>query len=66
MGEAARESVRQQFLLPRLALDYVNVAQAGMETASNGKFHDADPSKAEHPDFQQGSGLIGRSLVVDR
>ncbi|MBQ10326.1 MAG: glycosyl transferase family 1 [Planctomyces sp.] len=35
MGEAARESVRQRFLLPRLALDYLNVAHAGMEAASD-------------------------------
>ncbi|MEE8464881.1 MAG: glycosyltransferase, partial [Dehalococcoidia bacterium] len=27
MGEAAKESVRQRFLLPRLALDYLTVAR---------------------------------------
>ena len=42
MGEAARESVRQRILLPRLRLDYLNVAHAGMETAINGKIHDAE------------------------
>ncbi len=28
IGKAAKESVRQQFLLPRLALDYLTVAMA--------------------------------------
>ena len=28
IGEAARESVRQRFLLPRLALDYLTVARS--------------------------------------
>ena len=39
MGQAARESVRQRFLLPRLVLDYLNVAQAGLAVPSNGKVH---------------------------
>ena len=42
MGQAARESVRQRFLLPRLALDYLNVAQASLAASSNGKVHDAE------------------------
>jgi len=42
MGQAARESVRQRFLLPRLALDYLNVAQAGLAVSSNGKVQDAE------------------------
>ena len=31
IGEAARESVRQMFLLPRLALDYLKVARAHLD-----------------------------------
>ena len=42
MGQAARESVRQRFLLPRLALDYLNVAQAGLAVSNNGKVQDAE------------------------
>ena len=30
IGQAARESVRQKFLLPRLALDYLTVARSPM------------------------------------
>lgn len=40
MGQAARESVRKHFLLPRLALDYLNVAQEAMLSApGNGRVH---------------------------
>ncbi len=45
IGEAARESVRQRFLLPRLALDYLKVAQAhvpGLAAAQNVNGHHAD------------------------
>ncbi|PKB79267.1 MAG: hypothetical protein BZY88_14190 [SAR202 cluster bacterium Io17-Chloro-G9] len=38
IGQAARESVRQRFLLPRLALDYLRVAESTLagNVASNG------------------------------
>ena len=42
MGQAAQESVMQRFLLPRLALDYLNVAQASLAVSNNGKGHDAE------------------------
>ena len=45
MGQAAQESVRQRFLLPRLALDYLNVAQASLAASNNGKGHDAEASE---------------------
>ena len=44
MGAAAREAVRQHFLLPRLALDYIQAATAhfpdlGNNTRANSKGH---------------------------
>jgi len=55
MGEAARESVRQRFLLPRLALDYLNVAQAGIDATSNGQVHDAEAIAGRITEPQMGS-----------
>ena len=34
MGAAAKERVRQHFLLPRLLLDYLKAAQASLESRS--------------------------------
>lgn len=45
MGQAARDSVRQRFLLPRLAMDYLNVAQTALAATSNGAGHDAEAFK---------------------
>ena len=45
MGKAARESVRQRFLLPRLALDYLKVGQAhvpGLAATQKVNGHKAD------------------------
>ena len=42
MGQAARDSVRQRFLLPRLALDYLNMAQSAVGASSNGRGHDEE------------------------
>ena len=47
MGESARESVRQRFLLPRLALDYLKVAQVhvpGLAATLGTNGHHADGS----------------------
>ena len=39
MGGAARESVRQRFLLPRLAVDYLRAAQSLIAGQANGQMH---------------------------
>ena len=39
MGGAARESVRQRFLLPRLAVDYLKAAQSLIAGQANGQIH---------------------------
>ncbi len=39
MGDAARESVRQRFLLPRLAVDYLRAAQSLIAGQANGQMH---------------------------
>ncbi len=60
IGQEARESVRQKFLLPRLALDYLKVAASRLSDAvkSNGHRSDALPG-AEAPDLQ--AAPAGRS-----
>ncbi len=36
MGEKARDSVRERFLLPRLALDYLKAAKSNLDVSDNG------------------------------
>ena len=42
MGQEARESVRQKFLLPRLALDYLKVAKASIDGRARTNGHGDD------------------------
>jgi trehalose synthase len=67
MGEKARETVRQEFLLPRLALDYLRLAKASAPgpNGSNGDgarpFHELEELRAAVPSLPpNGNGNGGR------
>ncbi len=70
MGEAARERVRERFLLPRLALDYLQVVKSHIESlaiarSTNGTSHnglDSPDSLPLRPPAQDQNGLA-KALV---